>query len=199
MRLDCHTLSPSDAYRLLTLAVTPRPIALVSTLSPDGAPNLAPFSFFMAGGAHPPSVALSPVTPRDRPEKDTLANIRATGAYTISVVTDALVEAANRASAAWPSGTSEWESARLVPAASTHVAPPWVAASPIAMECRLFRIVPHGDGPLAANYVIGEVLAFHVDDGLLGAPHPGTVGRLAGDAYARLTDTFTLARPDDPR
>jgi len=34
-----------DAYRLLTALVVPRPIAWVSTLSPDGAHNLAPHSF----------------------------------------------------------------------------------------------------------------------------------------------------------
>src|SRR4051794_36059843 len=71
--------SAADAHRLLLHCVAPRPIALTSTLSPDGRPNLAPFSYFMAGGANPPSVVISPLTDRTGNPKDTLRNIEATG------------------------------------------------------------------------------------------------------------------------
>jgi flavin reductase (DIM6/NTAB) family NADH-FMN oxidoreductase RutF len=72
---DCAQLSPTAAYRLLNHLVAPRPIAFVSTISADGIPNLAPFSFFMAGGLNPPSVAFSPLTNRHGQLKDTLQNI----------------------------------------------------------------------------------------------------------------------------
>src|SRR5205085_11373669 len=62
---DPADLSPAEAHRLLLHCVAPRPIALTSTLSPVGAPNLAPFSYFMAGGAAPASVVISPLTGRD--------------------------------------------------------------------------------------------------------------------------------------
>ncbi|KAL1727343.1 hypothetical protein EV714DRAFT_275688 [Schizophyllum commune] len=37
---------PRDLYQILGSAIVPRPIAFVSTLSADGVPNLAPFSYF---------------------------------------------------------------------------------------------------------------------------------------------------------
>ncbi len=81
---DCAHLSPTEAYRLLNHLVAPRPIAFVSTISADGIPNLAPFSFFMAGGLNPPSVAFSPLINRHGQLKDTLQNIQATGEFTVS-------------------------------------------------------------------------------------------------------------------
>src|SRR5262245_45082332 len=96
---DPADLSPPDAHRLLLHCVAPRPIALTSTLSPDGAPNLAPFSYFMAGGAAPCSVVISPLTDRHGQPKDTLRNIQATGEYVINVVTYAIRERVNLASA----------------------------------------------------------------------------------------------------
>src|SRR5438105_2093966 len=77
--IDPADLSRADAHRLLLHCVAPRPIALTSTLSPDGAPNLALFSYFMAGGANPPSVIISPLTDRGGNPKHTLRNIEATG------------------------------------------------------------------------------------------------------------------------
>jgi flavin reductase (DIM6/NTAB) family NADH-FMN oxidoreductase RutF len=140
--------SPGDVHRLLLHCVAPRPIAFVSTVFADGKPNLAPFSYFMAGGANPPSVVVSPLTDRDGEPKDTLRNIQETREYTISVVTYPMQERMNHTSTEFPYGVSEWEEASFERADSAHVRPPWVAESPKAIECRLFQIVPHGNGCL---------------------------------------------------
>src|SRR5438477_1475278 len=97
-----EALSPGDCHRLLLHCVAPRPIAFVSTLSAEGVANLAPFSYFMAGGANPPSVVVSPLTDRTGQPKDTLRNIQASGEYVINVVTHAMRERMNRASAEFP-------------------------------------------------------------------------------------------------
>src|SRR5439155_16420604 len=102
--IDPAGLSRADAHRLLLHCVAPRPIALTSTLSPDGAPNLAPFSYFMAGGANPPSVVISPLTDRAGNPKHTLRHIEATGEYVINVVTYAIRDRVNIASAEFPYG-----------------------------------------------------------------------------------------------
>jgi flavin reductase (DIM6/NTAB) family NADH-FMN oxidoreductase RutF len=106
--LDASALSPSDNYRILSHCVAPRPIAFVSTRSPNGVPNLASFSYFMAGGANPPSVVISPVTRAGEP-KDTLRNIQATGKNVINMVSYGIREAMNATSLELPYGTSEWE------------------------------------------------------------------------------------------
>jgi len=199
---DCTKLSPSEAYRLLTHCVAPRPIAFVSTLSPEGEPNLAPFSYFMAGGTHPPSVAFSPNTNRNDQPKDTLRNIEATGEYVINVVNYGMREGINLTAAELPYGVSEWDSAGFTPAPAVKVRPDRVAQSLIAMECRLYQIVPHGQGSAAANYVIGEVIYFHVAqhlfvNGEIDPTRVDYISRMGGDWYARANDAsmFELRRP----
>ena len=60
MTIDVAAASVVDVYQMLVGIVTPRPIAWVTTLSPAGVVNLAPFSFFNAFGANPPVVVFSP-------------------------------------------------------------------------------------------------------------------------------------------
>jgi flavin reductase (DIM6/NTAB) family NADH-FMN oxidoreductase RutF len=106
----------------------------------------------------------------------------------------------NRTSAEFPPEVDEFEQAGLTPAPSLHVRPARVAEAPIAFECRLFQIVPVGDAPSGGDVVIGRVLLVHIRDDVrpdtyvdLGALRP--VARLAGNGYARITDTFDLPRP----
>ncbi len=203
LALDPEVIGPRASYQLLNACVSPRPIAFVSTLSPEGQPNLAPFSYFMAGGANPPSIVISPVGGRDGAKKDTLRNIEDTGEWTISVVTHAMAERMNAASASFPHGVSEWDEVGFVPAPSDLVKPGFVAESPIAMECKLFQIVRHGPGPLSANYCLGEIVRFHLapeilaPDGTVLAEKIDYIARMSGDWYARADEKalFALARP----
>ncbi|HEY9621739.1 MAG TPA: flavin reductase family protein [Crinalium sp.] len=199
--LDPDALSPSDNYRLLSHCVSPRPIAFVSTRSPDGVPNLAPFSYFMAGGANPPSVAISPVTRAGEP-KDTLRNIQATGEYVINIVSYGIREPMNMASLELPYGTSEWDITGFTPAPTVKVKPARVAECLLAMECRLYQIVAHGEGSTSANYVIGEVVYFHVAnqlmvDGDIDPIRVDYIARMGGNWYTRVTpqSMFELPRP----
>ena len=198
MRYDVAAIPAAQAYHFLTMVVAPRPIALVSTLSGEGLPNLAPFSFFMAGGGRPPSVAFSPTQDRTKGEKDTLVNVRATGEYVINLVSHPLRESMNQASVPLPHGESEWDLGAFTPAPSQHVRPARVAEAPAALECRLFQVVDHG----AAHYVIGEVLAFWVRDDLLEGDRVvpeklDLIARMGGDWYCQVRPEtmFELPRP----
>lgn len=203
--IDPAELSMGDAHRLLLHCVSPRPIAFVSTVSSDGRANLAPFSYFMAGGANPPSVAISPLTGRDGSPKDTLRNIQETGEYVINVVTYAMRERMNTASAEFPYGVDEWREAGFSSVPGTRVKPCRVADSPLAIECRLHEVVRHGEGPLSANYVIGEVVYFHVaksvmPDDTLDPRLVDYISRLGGEWYGRCTpeSLFEMGRPPRP-
>lgn len=156
-----------DPYDLLIQAVAPRPIAFVSTLSKEGKPNLAPFSFFMAGGSNPPSLCFSPNTKDDGSPKDTLRNIQDTGEYVVHIVNHAMSPGMSATSKPLPHGESEWPLSGFTQAPSLKVKPPRVAEAPFAMECRLHSIVPHGIGADAANYIIGEVVMFRVEPSLI--------------------------------
>lgn len=205
-RSDHHTLDPAqmswvDVYRRLTEIVIPRPIAWVATVNAAGQSNLAPFSFFTIVSSNPPYLAFSPHRSGRKGDKDTLLNIRETGEFVVSVVTEELADAANRTAAALPRGESEIEHAGLTATAATRVRPPLIAESPVNLECELVEVRTYGDEGGAGNLVVGRVLLIHVDRAVLdgeGAVAPEllrAVGRMGGSAWVRTGDTFSLPRP----
>lgn len=202
---ELSTLSPMERSRLLTRVIAPRPIAFVSTLDAHGRGNLAPFSYWAGGGQSPPSCVFSVTRDRHGSGKNTLANVEATGEYVINVVTRPMAEKVNQASFEYPAGTNEFDVVGFTRAPSVRVKPPRVAESPISLECRVYKIVPHGDGPGAANYVIGEVLLIHADDSVCtdGLPDETLVlpvARMGADRWLETSRArvFAQARPTTP-
>lgn len=203
VELTLITADSLQRYRLLTSLIAPRPIAFVSTLDANGRGNLAPFSFFMMGGGNPPSLAFSPLHDRHRGTKDTLRNIEATGEFVVNVVTRAMAEQVNQASFDYSPDVDEFGATGFTREPSLMVRAPRVAESPAAMECKLFRVVRHGDGPQAANYVIGEIVHVRIidaalrDDGLFDTAGQGLCARLGRSEWATLCpgDVFELPRP----
>jgi flavin reductase (DIM6/NTAB) family NADH-FMN oxidoreductase RutF len=198
-------MEPAEAYALLTQCVVPRPIAFVSSLSRDGVPNLAPFSFFNAGGGNPPSVVFSPVTRRDAGFKDTLRNVEETGEYVVHIAPYPLRERMNATSFEYPPDVDEFEIGGFTKVPSLRVKPWRAEECPVAMECRLYQIVRHGTGPHAANYVIGEIVYFHISEAVLSADRVDPaklmpIGRLGGPLYTHVTpdSIFRLPRPAAP-
>ncbi len=191
-RLRTDELAARDRYKLLTGLVVPRPIAWVGTLGEDGVPNLAPFSFFNVAATSPPTLMIGPGA-----TKDTLANIRATGEFTVSVVSMENAEAMNASSATLARNEDEFVHAGLTRASSDLIAAPWVAESPAAMECTLHSITDFESGSM----VLGTVVVFHVREVLLDGTRIDQdgldpVGRLAGYGYATTREQFELVRPD---
>lgn len=140
--------------------VAPRPIGWISSQSPEGHVNLAPFSHFNIVSTAPPVILFSCNTPGDRAEKDTLANVRATGEFVFNLATFDLREAVNATSTPAAPEIDEFMLAKLEKAPSINVKPPRVAASPANLECRLLRIVeiePEQPGDTSSNVVFGHV------------------------------------------
>lgn len=177
----------------------PRPIGWISSVSPSGVVNLAPYSFFNAVSDSPPMVMFSSTG-----RKDTLRNVEATGEFTCSLATEALLDAMNLSSATVAPDVSEYALTGLTPAPSLVVAPPRVAESPAALECRLWKTVPlpAGEGDTPHVVVFGHVVAIYVDerfvrDGRLDTAGMRPLGRMGYMDYAVVTreTTFALARP----
>ncbi len=202
MLLDFETLSTRNVYQWMTSTILPRPIAWVSTISPDGRTNLAPFSFFQGVTANPPTLMFVPVNNRDGEKKDTIRNIELVPEFVVNLVSHALAASMNDTAALLPYGESEFSRFGVAPAPSIRVRPPRVAETPVAYECILDRIVNIGEGPLAANVVFGRILAGHIRDDVIGAgglPDSAKldlVGRLGGEDYTRTREIFNLVRPD---
>lgn len=202
MIIDPVETSPQNNYKLLIGSIVPRPIAFVSTISPEGAVNLAPFSFFTAISGNPPVVCFSP-TYRE-PTKDTLSNVRATREFVVNIVSEEFAEKMNICSGEYPAGVSEFEVAGLTPIPSGLVRPPRVAESHVNMECRLLQIVDVSAKPLGGSIVIGEVVRFHVDDAIveefrIDPSKLRAIGRMGGNFYTRTQDRFEMIRPQVKR
>jgi flavin reductase (DIM6/NTAB) family NADH-FMN oxidoreductase RutF len=194
-----------DNFKTLVSTVIPRPIAFVSTISADGIPNLAPFSFFNAVGTNPPALIFSPSTNSTGATKDTINNLRAVPECVVHVVTHAIREPMNDTSYAFPPEVNEFEACGFTMLPSRFVRPPRAAESPVHMECRLIQIVPVGSGPLSGNVSICEILCFHVademllPDGTVNANKIDLIARLGGDGYATIRDRFDLPKPRSDR
>jgi len=192
-------------HRLYLSFIQPRPIAFASTISADGLPNLAPFSFYNMMSANPPVVVFCPAINRHGNKKDTLANIEATGEFVIATVTEPIAERMNVCSTEFPHGVSEFERSGLTPAPATKVRAMLVKESPVNIECRLRQVVALGDGPGGGQAVFGDIVAVHVDDAVIAADDMvcnadklRAVGRMGAHLYARSTDHFGLESIRDP-
>lgn len=194
---DAAALDAQTQYKLLIGSITPRPIALVTTLGSKG-PNAAPFSFFNGVGSDPAMVMFS-VGNTSGHTKDTVANIRETPEFVVHIVSDAIREKMNVCAIEYPLGVNEIEEAGFTAVASKKVRPPRIAESPIAFECRLLQMIELGRVPY--HLVVGEVVYFHYHEGIVderfhvdvGKVNP--IGRLAGrGGYTRITDRFEMPR-----
>jgi flavin reductase (DIM6/NTAB) family NADH-FMN oxidoreductase RutF len=153
---------PHDPFNAI---VGPRPIGWISTRSASGVNNLAPYSFFNAFNYVPPLIGFASIG-----HKDTLRNIEETGEFVWNLTSRALAEAMNQSCAAVGPEVSEFDLAGLTPLASTLVAPPRVAESPVTFECKCTQILQlqGADGVQVPTWlVLGEVVAVHIDQALL--------------------------------
>jgi flavin reductase (DIM6/NTAB) family NADH-FMN oxidoreductase RutF len=198
--LDPSTLDVRQTYRLMIGAIIPRPIAFVSTMSPEGVGNLAPFSYFNAVSSEPPCLMFSIARKPNGENKDTLRNIEATRQFVVNITSTWMAEAMNATAADYPYGVDEMQKVGLTPLPSLKVKPPRVAESAIQMECVLEGSLEVGDqGAGAATVVVGRILQFHLHSSV---HHEGKIdpraldplARLAGFSYARLGQVFDIPR-----
>ena len=199
MILDLTGPHRDDAYMILAGLVTPRPIALVTTMDEEGRVNAAPFSFFNVLGDSPPIVGFCPGDRGPGVPKDTARNIRLTHEFVVNLVDEAIAAQMNACAASLPPGESELLHAGLTPLECVAVKPPRIAEAPASLECRQHSTIEIGDNRL----IIGEVLRVHVRDGVFDEESwlvkPGNyvpIGRMQSPHwYCRTSDMFEMRRP----
>lgn len=189
---------PHDPFNAI---VGPRPIGWIGTHDGAGHHNLAPYSFFNAFNYVPPIVGFASIG-----AKDTLRNAQATGEFTWNLVTRELAERMNASCAAVPPEVDEFQLAGLTPRASTRIAAPRVAETPVSFECRVTQVLQLSTaaGETVPTWlVLGEVVAVHIARHLLvngiydtAAAHPVVRGGGPAD-YFEITQAqrFLMHRP----
>ncbi|MER1988004.1 MAG: flavin reductase family protein [Solibacillus sp.] len=201
MFIDPQKLSERDNYKFLIGSIIPRPIAFVTTKSAEGVVNAAPFSFFNIVSSNPPLISVSIQRPGGR-VKDTARNILAMNEFVVHIVDTTNVEKVNETAAVLPPEESEIPRAGFTLIDSTNIQVPAVAEAKVRFECKLEQALElggAGEHP-GCDLLIGKVVAYHIDeelyaDGRIDAEGLAAVSRLAGDDYAEIGRTFTIARP----
>jgi len=197
--IDFATLTAREVYKVMIGTIVPRPIAWVTTISPEGIVNAAPYSFFNCLSADPPIVALGVENKPDRTFKDTTHNIRMTEAFTVNIVDQANVAAMSITAAAFPPSVDELAMAGLTAVPGVHVPCPRIAEAPVAFECRRYIGIEVSS---AREIVLGEILMAHIREDIIDletyySNHArlDAVGRMGGNGYATTQDYFDYATP----
>lgn len=199
LRIDPTQIPTKDLHQYILGAVAPRPIAFASTISTDGIPNLAPYSFFNAFSSNPPILIFSSNRRvSNNTTKDTLKNVQDTGEVVINVVSHAIVRQMALASIEYDSSVDEFVKAGFTPLPSERIKPFRVAESPVQMECTVEQILPLGEKGGAGNLIICNIVMMHINEAVLNDngridPHKiDLMGRMGRFYYARASGAAVM-------
>lgn len=192
LTIDPTQIPTKDLHQYILGAVAPRPIAFASTLSVDGVPNLAPYSFFNAFSSNPPLLIFSSNRRvANNTTKDTLKNCEETGEVVINVVSYDISRQMALTSIEYGPEVDEFKKAGFTPLPSERIKPFRVAESPVQMECVVEKIMPLGEGGGAGNLIFCRIVLMHISETILSPtgridPHKiDLMGRMGRFYYAR--------------
>src|SRR6266404_1741486 len=139
-------LTRMQKYWLITGSIAPRPIAFVTSCTRTGICNAAPYSSFTYMGEEPPLMVIGvdrygDESHRPGQMKDTQCNIVERGEFVVNMVDEDVLERMVLCGTDFPAHISEPEAVGLDLAPSSSVSVPRIAQSPIAWECKLFKIL----------------------------------------------------------
>ncbi|MDB4581713.1 flavin reductase family protein [Draconibacterium sp.] len=188
---------PHDPLKAL---VAPRPIGWISSLSADGVPNLAPYSFFNMLAVSPAIVGFS-----SGMRKDSQNNIEETGEFVYNFASVDLIDPVNISSSHVPNTVNEFELAGVTAVASRRVKAPRVAEAHAHFECEYLQTValPHTPGQeIPWSLILGRVVAVHINDAFIADGVVDTLAmqpltRMGYMDYGVLSHTITKERPEE--
>ena len=202
--IDVSSGETAGLYQYLSSAITPRPIAFVSTIDKSGNKNLSPFSFFNVFSVNPPILVFSPVRRmRNNTSKHTLDNVLQLKECVISLVTEDIAQQVSLSSCDFDSETNEFEKAGFTEMESDLVRPSRIKESPINFECKVNKVIHLGEEGGAGSLVLCEVLKMHIDETVLDENNVidplklNVVSRLGNNWYGRTTkdSLYEIAKP----
>ena len=202
--IDVKSGETDGLYQYLSAAVTPRPIAFVSTIDANGNKNLSPFSFFNVFSINPPILIFSPVRRvRNNTSKHTLDNVHQIKECVISLVTEEIGQQVSLSSCEFDAKTNEFEKAGFTEVKSDLITPSRIKESPINFECKVTDVITLGDKGGAGSLVLCEVLKMHIEEDILdnnNAIDPfklNIVSRLGSNWYGKTTEEslYKITKP----
>ncbi|WP_428912405.1 flavin reductase family protein [Niallia sp. Krafla_26] len=199
--IDPSKQSRKENYKFLIGSVLPRPTSLVTSKNNSGLINAAPFSFFNVVCSDPPMIGINCARKPGGVRKDTSLNISQNGEFVVHIVDEQIVELATQAAIEFPPNYSEVEEVGFTLEESHYISVPRIKEAKIQMECKVSQIIEisNKDGVPSSDFIIGEVVCFHIDETLYHEGRIDTlklapVGRLAGFNYTTVENDITIPR-----
>lgn len=198
--LDPKDLTQRENYKLLIGSIIPRPVAVVSTQSPDGIVNIAPFSFFNIVSSEPVILSLA-IQRKEGELKDTARNLLATKEAVVHILDQTNVQEANKSAALLPADQSELTVSGFTTTTSKTIAVPGLKEANVRLETILHQHVPiKKDQQTTADLLLLEVVGYQIaedvyQDGKIDPRALQAVSRLAGNSYATIGEIFDIKRP----
>ncbi len=202
--IETKTIDSQDLYRYLSSAITPRPIAFVSTINNNGNRNLSPFSFFNVFSVTPPILIFSPVNRvRNNTTKHTLDNIKQIKECVIALVSEDMGQQASLASCDFDADVNEFKKAGFTEVESDLISPPRIKESPVNFECKVNEIIELGNKGGSGNLIICEILKIHLAENILDKDNAidpkklNIISRLGKNWYAKTTEEslYKITKP----
>ena len=200
MKLEAAKMGWMELHALIGNAVAPLPIAFISTVSPEGTYNAAPYSFFAPVCSKPPIVCISMGLKRGQ-KKDTARNIEATGDFVVNSVDEGILKQVIQASADYPYGVDEIKATGLTGVKGERVKSPRIAEAKVSLECKLVHKVDfleqYKDVQRPPVILFGEVVLAHIKedvwvDGRVDPRRLKSIGRVGTNLYSRQGEIFEL-------
>jgi flavin reductase (DIM6/NTAB) family NADH-FMN oxidoreductase RutF len=200
MKIDAAKTGRMELHDLISTAMGPLPVAFISTVSPDGIYNAAPYSFGSPVCSKPAILCVS-IGLRAGQRKDTIRNIEYSQDFVVNCVDEAIIKQVIQASADYPYGVDEIKATGLTAIKGDRVKSPRVSEAKVSMECKLIQklevIEEYKEGPGLRAIIFGEVVLAHVKneiwvDGKVDPRRLKAIGRVGANLYSKPGEIFEM-------
>ncbi len=198
---------PMDCQFMLSQLIVPRPIAMVSTRSPDGVGNIAPMSYYLPITGDPMLLGITMGLREDGQLKHTYDNAMASGDFVVNVTSEAFRDDIETVAMESPASSDEFELTGWTPVPAAKVSSPAIGEALARLECVVRRVIDLGtpDVPFGeVHLMIGEVVWVAYDQaicnekGRIDPVRLGAIGRLGLRTFLRTTDDGAYFLPRIP-
>jgi flavin reductase (DIM6/NTAB) family NADH-FMN oxidoreductase RutF len=198
---------PMDCQFMLSQLIVPRPIAMVSTRSPDGIANIAPMSYYLPITGDPMLLGITMGLREDGQLKHTYLNALASGDFVVNVTTEAFRDDIETVAMESPGEVDEFDLAGWTPVLATRVNSPAIAEAVARLECVVHKVVDLGTPDRVfgeVHLVVGEVVWVAYDSvicnekGRIDPLRLGAIARLGLRTFLRTVDEGAYSLPRIP-
>lgn len=142
-----------------TTTLFPLPVMLITCIDGSGKPNIITLAWVGIVNSEPPLVSIS-----IRPGRYSHGLVKASREFVVNVPSEEMTREVDFCGVVSGRNVDKFSQSGLTPIPAQAVSPPLIEECPVNLECKLRKTVPLGSHDL----FLGEIVAVHIDDSVLG-------------------------------